>query len=106
MSIVTFQSVAKDFGIKEIVRNANFSIDDGEKVGLIGVNGSGKSTLLKMVAGLEPIDSGQRLTERNRRTIYLPQMPDLDEEKTVIEQVFADTGDGSVSGMQLVREYE
>jgi ATP-binding cassette subfamily F protein uup len=106
MSIVTFQSVAKDFGIKEIVRNANFSIDDGEKVGLIGVNGSGKSTLLKMVAGLESIDSGQRLTERNRRTIYLPQMPDLDEEKTVIEQVFADTGDGSVSGMQLVREYE
>lgn len=106
MSIVTFQSVAKDFGIKEIVRNANFSIDDGEKVGLIGVNGSGKSTLLKMVAGLESIDSGQRLTERNRRTIYLPQMPDLDEDKTVLEQVFADTGDGSVSGMQLVREYE
>ena len=106
MSIVTFQSVAKDFGIKEIVRNANFSIEDGEKVGLIGVNGSGKSTLLKMVAGLEEIDSGQRLTERNRRTIYLPQMPDLDEEKTVLEQVFADSGDGSASGMQLVREYE
>ncbi|MEM6446566.1 MAG: ABC-F family ATP-binding cassette domain-containing protein [Cyanobacteria bacterium P01_D01_bin.123] len=106
MSIVTFQSVTKDFGIKEIVRDANFSIADGEKVGLIGINGSGKSTLLKMVAGLESIDSGQRLTERNRRVVYLPQMPDLDENMTVLEQVFADSGDGSASGMQLVREYE
>ena len=92
--------------VNELLGQIGFSIEDGEKVGLIGVNGSGKSTLLKMVAGLEEIDSGQRLTERNRRTIYLPQMPDLDEEKTVLEQVFADSGDGSASGMQLVREYE
>jgi len=102
MSIITFQSVAKDFGIKEIVHDANFSINDGEKVGLIGVNGSGKSTLLKMIAGLEEIDRGQRLVERNRRIVYLPQMPELDDDKTVLEQVFADSGDK----MQLVREYE
>ncbi|MEO0852565.1 MAG: ABC-F family ATP-binding cassette domain-containing protein, partial [Cyanobacteria bacterium J06648_11] len=106
MSIVTLQAVAKDFGIKEIVRDANFSIADGEKVGLIGVNGSGKSTLLKMVAGIESIDRGQRLVERARRVVYLPQMPDLDEDKTVLEQVFADGSDGNSSGLQLVREYE
>lgn len=61
MSIITLQSIKKDFGIKEILREASLSIDDGEKVGLIGVNGGGKSTLLKMIAGIEPIDGGQRL---------------------------------------------
>lgn len=56
MSLVTLQSVQKDFGIKEILRNASFSLDANDKVGLIGTNGSGKSTLLKMIAGLEPIE--------------------------------------------------
>ncbi|MGB3509232.1 MAG: ABC-F family ATP-binding cassette domain-containing protein [Microcoleaceae cyanobacterium] len=102
MSIFTLKSVKKDFGIKEILRDANFSIDASDKVGLIGTNGSGKSTLLKMIAGLEPTDSGQILVNQNARIIYLPQQPDLDENNTVLEQVFADTGEQMV----LVREYE
>jgi ABC transport system ATP-binding/permease protein len=56
MTIFTLRSVKKDFGIKEILKDASFSLDEGDKVGLIGVNGSGKSTLLKAIAGLEPID--------------------------------------------------
>ena len=59
MSIFTLQSVKKDFGIKEILKDASFSLDSNDKVGLIGTNGSGKSTLLKIIAGLEPTDSGQ-----------------------------------------------
>lgn len=102
MSIFTLQSVKKDFGIKEILRDANFSIDAKDKVGLIGTNGSGKSTLLKMIAGLEPTDNGQILVNQNARIIYLPQQPDLDENNTVLEQVFADSGEQ----MALVREYE
>lgn len=47
MSIFTLQAVKKDFGIKEILKEASFSIDTTDKVGLIGTNGSGKSTLLK-----------------------------------------------------------
>ncbi|MBD1840546.1 ABC-F family ATP-binding cassette domain-containing protein [Coleofasciculus sp. FACHB-64] len=102
MSIFTLQSVKKDFGIKEILKDANFSLDPTDKVGLIGTNGSGKSTLLKMIAGLEPIDGGQLLVNSGVRIVYLPQQPDLDENLTVLEQVFADSGEQ----MSLVREYE
>ncbi|MGI2905007.1 ABC-F family ATP-binding cassette domain-containing protein [Tolypothrix sp. VBCCA 56010] len=101
MSIITLQSINKDFGIKEILKDASFSIDATDKVGLIGTNGSGKSTLLKIIAGLEPLDSGQILVN-NSKIIYLPQQPDLDESRTVLEQVFADSGEQ----MALVREYE
>ncbi|MGF1589973.1 MAG: ABC-F family ATP-binding cassette domain-containing protein [Pleurocapsa sp.] len=102
MSILTLQNIKKDFGIKEILRDASFSIEPNDKVGLIGVNGSGKSTLLKMIAGIEPTDGGQRLVKSGARIIYLPQQPEIDESLTVIDQVFADSGEQ----MKLVREYE
>ena len=93
MSIFTLQSVKKDFGIKELLNDASFSLDATDKVGLIGTNGSGKSTLLKMIAGLEPIDSGQILVNSGVRIVYLPQQPDLNENHTVLEQVFADSSE-------------
>ncbi|MEW6491585.1 MAG: ABC-F family ATP-binding cassette domain-containing protein [Cyanobacteriota bacterium] len=102
MTIFTLQSVKKDFGIKEILTDANFSLDATDKVGLIGTNGSGKSTLLKMIAGLEPIDGGQILVNPGVRIVYLPQQPELDENHTVLEQVFADSGEQ----MTLIREHE
>ena len=102
MSIITLQSVKKDFGIKELLRDASFSLDATDKVGLIGTNGSGKSTLLKMIAGLESIDSGQITFSSGAKVIYLPQQPDLDENHTVLEQIFADSGEH----LALVREYE
>jgi ATP-binding cassette subfamily F protein uup len=102
MSIFTLQSVKKDFGIKEILKDASFSLDPTDKVGLIGTNGSGKSTLLKMIAGIEPIDGGQIIVNPGEKIVYLPQQPELDENHTVLEQVFADSGEQ----MTLIREYE
>ncbi|MCC3435942.1 ABC-F family ATP-binding cassette domain-containing protein [Microcoleus sp. PH2017_05_CCC_O_A] len=102
MTIFTLRSIKKDFGIKELLTDASFSLDEGDKVGLIGTNGSGKSTLLKMIAGLESIDSGDRWVNPGSTIVYLPQQPDLDESHTVLEQVFADSGEQ----MALVREYE
>ncbi|WP_414621364.1 ABC-F family ATP-binding cassette domain-containing protein [Calothrix sp. CCY 0018] len=102
MGVITLQSVKKDFGIKEILKDASFSLDADEKVGLIGTNGSGKSTLLKMIAGMEPIDGGEIIVNPGAKVIYLPQQPDLDESLTVLEQIFADSSEQ----MNLVREYE
>ncbi|MCU0532731.1 MAG: ABC-F family ATP-binding cassette domain-containing protein [Hydrococcus sp. Prado102] len=102
MTLFTLRSLKKDFGIKEILKNASFSLDEGDKVGLIGTNGSGKSTLLKMIAGIEPIDGGEIWVNGGAKTVYLPQQPELNEDNTVLEQVFADSGEQ----MALVREYE
>jgi ATP-binding cassette subfamily F protein uup len=102
MALFTLRSLRKDFGIKEILRDASFSLNEGDKVGLIGTNGSGKSTLLKMIAGLEPIDGGELWVNSAAKIVYLPQQPELDESRTVLEQVFADSGEQ----MALVREYE
>lgn len=102
MTLLTLRSLKKDFGIKEILKDASFSLEEGDKVGLIGTNGSGKSTLLKMIAGLEPSDSGEIWTNAGARVVYLPQQPEMDESHTVLEQVFADAGEQ----MALIREYE
>jgi len=102
MTLLTVRSLKKDFGIKEILKDASFSLDDRDKVGLIGTNGSGKSTLLKMIAGLESIDGGEIQINSGMKIVYLPQQPDLDNDKTVLEQVFADSGES----MTLIKEYE
>lgn len=99
MALFTLNSVRKDFGIKELLRNASFSLEEGDKVGIIGTNGSGKSTLLKMIAGLEPIDGGDLWVSSGARIIYLPQQPEMDPEHTVLEQVFAAAGEK----MRLIR---
>jgi ABC transport system ATP-binding/permease protein len=102
MALLTLRSIRKDFGIKEVLKDGNFVLEDRDRVGLIGTNGSGKSTLLKMIAGLEPIDGGEVEIPGGIRVVYLPQQPDVDEEKTVLEQIFADSGDV----VALIQEYE
>ena len=102
MTLITLQNIKKDFGIKEILRSGSFSIEENDKVGLIGVNGSGKSTLLKAIAGIETFDSGTVTVKSGARIVYLPQQPNLDEEKTVLDEVFNDSSEK----LRLVREYE
>ncbi len=102
MTLLTLKSIHKDFGIKEILRDASFSLEDHDKVGIIGTNGSGKSTLLKMIAGLEPIDGGEIWRSSGSKIIYLPQQPEMDDDRTVLEQIIAAAGEK----MRLIQEYE
>ena len=81
MTLITLQNIEKDFGIKEILRDSSFSIEENDKVGLIGVNGSGKSTLLKAIAGIDTFDRGTVTVKSGARIVYLPQQPNLNEEK-------------------------
>ena len=90
MSLVTIEHLTKSYTERLLFDDTAFSIEDGEKVGLIGVNGTGKSTLLKIVAGLEEPDQGNVVCRRNLYVRYLPQNPEFTAGDTVLESIVRD----------------
>jgi len=80
--------LAKSYGDRLLFSDVTFGIERGQKVGLIAPNGSGKSTLLRILLGQEEEDSGSITYERDIRRAYLPQLPDLPEEGTILEACF------------------
>ncbi|MGN0483700.1 MAG: ABC-F family ATP-binding cassette domain-containing protein [Lachnospiraceae bacterium] len=105
MNILNIEHLTKAYTNRVLFEDAAFSMQDTEKVGVIGTNGTGKSTLLKIVAGLEEPDEGT-ITKANHVVIcYLPQSPVFDPEKTVIESVVAGYQNRGVS-MQEQNEQE
>lgn len=87
MNLVTIEHLTKSYTERLLFDDTAFSINEGEKVGLIGVNGTGKSTLLKIVAGMEEPDSGSVVRTRNLYIRYLPQIPEFTQGDTVLESV-------------------
>ena len=88
MNLLSIENLAKSYGERVLFADVTFGIDEGDKIGLIGVNGTGKSTFLKVIAGLEETDVGQ-VTKGNSVTIeYLPQNPEFDDAAPVLAQVF------------------
>ena len=102
MTILTLESIAKQFADRPLLEGVSLSLDAGERVGLVGVNGSGKTTLLRIVAGAEQADSGRVTLARGLRVALLPQNPALDPDLTVIEQIFR----GDAPEIRLLRAYE
>ncbi|WP_248925611.1 ABC-F family ATP-binding cassette domain-containing protein [Paenibacillus hamazuiensis] len=102
MQILSVDQLNKSYGEKVLFDNISFGINERERIGLIGVNGTGKSTLLKIMAGLEPLDSGKLVHANHFRVEYLPQNPEFEPGSTVLEQVFY--GDSPL--MRTLREYE
>jgi ATP-binding cassette subfamily F protein uup len=78
LTILTARGLRRTYGIREILRGANVSIDDGERVGLVGRNGSGKSTLARILAGAEPPDAGELARRSELRVGYLSQEPEFE----------------------------
>ena len=78
MPVLTARDVTKAYGQRPLFDKATFTIRRGEKVALLGPNGTGKSTLLRILAGLEPHDSGTIDRRRDATILYLPQEPELD----------------------------
>lgn len=102
MNLLSIENISKSYSEKPLLNNISLGINEGDKIGIIGVNGVGKSTLLKIVAGVEQPDAG-RLIKGNSVTVeYLSQNPNFDQEATVLEQVFK----GESPLMKLIREYE
>lgn len=101
MNIMTVEQLAKSYGDKILFEDASFGMEDQDKIGVIGVNGTGKSTFLRVIAGLEPPDSGKISVGNRIKIQYMAQNPDFDPNNTVLQQVFA----GDLPEMKLVSEY-
>ncbi len=93
MSLITIEHLTKSYTERLLFDDTAFSINEGEKVGLIGINGTGKSTLLKIVAGLEEPDDGSVVRRRNLYIRYLPQIPAFTAGDTVLDAIVRDNQD-------------
>ncbi len=93
MSLISLVGVRKDFGIRTLFDNLSLHVEPGDRLGLIGPNGAGKSTLLRVLAGQEPVGAGERRIQPQARVVLVSQEPQLDPERTVLEQVFAASGE-------------
>ncbi|MDO4837555.1 MAG: ABC-F family ATP-binding cassette domain-containing protein [Clostridia bacterium] len=87
MILLSLQGVKKSFGTNEVLRDASLVLQDGQRMGLVGVNGCGKSTLMKIIAGLETADDGTITMQKGIRLGYLAQQGMVDESKTVLEEM-------------------
>ncbi|MEH2931895.1 ABC-F family ATP-binding cassette domain-containing protein [Candidatus Ventrimonas sp. KK005] len=90
MSLVTMEHLTKSYTERLLFDDTAFGMEEGEKVGLIGINGTGKSTLLKIVAGIEEPDEGKVIFRRNLYIRYLPQNPEFHPGDTILESIVRD----------------
>ena len=88
MNILNIEHVSKVFGEKTIFDDVSFGIQEGDKIGIIGINGTGKTTLLRMIAGVEEPDSGQIIKQNGIRLAYLSQHPSFPKGATVLSYAF------------------
>lgn len=88
MNILNIEHVSKIFGEKTIFDDVSFGIQEGDKIGIIGINGTGKTTLLRMIAGVEEPDEGQIVKQNGIRLAYLPQHPVFPKDATVLSYAF------------------
>jgi len=100
--LLSAENITKSFVEKKLLNGVSFYLNEGDKVGIIGVNGTGKSTFLKIIAGLEASENGIVVTASGVRIGYLPQNPVFDDDTKVIEQVFK----GASSQVKELKEYE
>lgn len=103
MSQLIIENLSHSIGAKTLFKDLQFTITDGEKVGLIGINGTGKSTLLSILAGTEDADSIQMDHPNDYHIAYLEQTPIFDEQLTVLEAVFE--SDAPIIQLNLSYEY-
>lgn len=87
MILLSAQNISKTYMERKVLDNASFFLNEGDKVGIIGINGTGKSTLLKILAGAQEADSGEIIRTNGIRISYLPQIPEFEEHGSVLEQV-------------------
>ena len=87
--LISAEHLSINFGSRQLLDDVDFYLNEGDKIGVIGVNGTGKSTFLKVLAGQVPPDGGVLARKPNLQVRVLAQNPDMDMSRTILEQVFA-----------------
>lgn len=87
MIMLSCNNVSKTFGVETLLENISFSVNEGDKIGIVGVNGTGKTTLFKVITGILPHDRGEIFTSKNCRLGYLEQNTNFYSEKTIYDEV-------------------
>ena len=100
--ILTVENLSKSYGEKILFENINFTIDNGDKIGLVGVNGTGKSTFIKTIAGVVTPDYGSMIKARGLQIESLLQDAELEPDNTVLMEVFK----GNQPIMKVLAQYE
>lgn len=98
--LVSVSNLSKTNGIKKIVEQVSFAIEETDKIALVGVNGTGKSTLLKIIAGIENYQ-GTIIQKKDIKISYLSQNPDFNKNNTIIEQVYASIDQTKVNEYEI-----
>lgn len=93
MIVLSCNNICKSYGVNTVLANMSFNIQEGDKVGLVGVNGAGKSTLFKILVGELSHDSGDLYIARDKTIGYLPQNMSLDSSNTIMEEMLTVYGD-------------
>ena len=101
-ALLQVENLSKSYGYDPLFTDISFGLDEGDKVGLIAKNGTGKSTLLNLLAGVESPDAGTMIYRNNLRIGYLPQSPEFESAKTVLEVCL----EGDDAASVAVRAYE
>ena len=83
MNVINIEHISKIYAEKKIFDNISFGIQQGDKIGIIGINGEGKSTLLRIIAGEEVPDTGEVIRQNSLKILWLPQNPEFPEKGTV-----------------------
>lgn len=102
MNLITLENINKTYSEKVLLKDVNLNINEGDKIGLIGLNGAGKSTLLKILTGRDEFFDGKVSKSKNVRIEYLAQDTKYEDNSTVLEQIFK----GDTPEMKLLMEYE
>lgn len=92
MNILSIDNLTKSYTERKLFDDTSFFLQEGEKVGILGINGTGKSTLLRIIAGIEEPDAGSRIVANHVVIQYLPQNPEFLPEETVLEAVLGSSG--------------
>lgn len=100
--LLSAENISKNYGTKQLFSNLSLYLNEGEKIGIIGINGTGKSTLLNVLAGAEEPDSGTISLNPNVQISHLRQNPEMDDSLDVLSQVFA----GFPEEFRAINEYE